>query len=124
MTQISAGHECHTTACQVDGAFDTRSKTQMIVIRQKRIAESNDLSVPAILKQKIERYRSPVIQLNVGDPRYLIVLIVARGDDIVQEIFIDLEIDLRLWRSEARKTTGRSRSVINNKRIFQQRRMR
>jgi len=74
MTQISTRNEPDRPANLIHRPLDALSETQVVFVREKAITERDDVSMPTISQQKIERHRRAMIDVRIRQKRNMITI--------------------------------------------------
>jgi len=101
MTQVAARNESDAMSNLVYGVSDTRSETQVIVIRKEAVTQCHHFSSPTVAQEKVKRDRRAVIEILFGKRREFELLRSSDFSDCVEQFFIDCQAEVSFGRVEA-----------------------
>src|SRR6266513_4855108 len=123
VTEIAAGDERHPPPNSINRRADAIAKAQMIFIGKKAVAERNHASVPTVTLQKIERHGGAVIEI-AAYAHHLERSFRRSARNLFQQFFIQLSVHCRCGRAKVCEVSMKLWSVVSDKGIRLERRVR
>src|SRR5262249_17005841 len=116
MTQVAAGNECDRTANSLDRFADALAEAHVIFIRQKTVAQGDDLAAPAITLQKVKGNCSAVIEIVPLDSFHGQSVFTGDAGNRVEQFLVKFGVHGRRRRAEVGEVPEKLWPFVSNER--------